>query len=208
MRRDLTDLLGKREIFWDLQEVAKKNKAVLSPGDFFDWMCRNYVIAISVGIRSFLDQRDSRSLWRMLYEMLEHPGVLNRTAHVQMYVSIPGAEYGHLTFDHVVGSGQSSLSPKAIRGDLRKIEDASERVRRFVNKRIAHRAPPGALRRLPKFNELDAALDTLDSVFCKYDLLLAAHSSASMHATRQHNWQQVLWEPWIPRGSKLHPDSQ
>ena len=67
MRRDLTDLLGKREIFWDLQEIAKENQRILASGSFFDWMCRNYIVALTVGIRSFMDQsRDSQSLWRML----------------------------------------------------------------------------------------------------------------------------------------------
>ncbi|MGH3711181.1 MAG: hypothetical protein ACRDRQ_24435, partial [Pseudonocardiaceae bacterium] len=201
-------LLGKREIFWDLQEVAKENQSILRPGTFFDWMCQNYVITVSVGIRSFTDQdRKSRSLWRMLYEILENPGVLDRQTHVRMYVKAPGAEFGHLTFDNVVGHGHLLLSQQAVRSDLRKIEDASEIVRRFVNKRVAHRNNPGKLRRLPKFNELDAALDALDEVLCKYNLLLTAQSADSMHATRQYNWQQVLWEPWILKGSKLHPET-
>src|SRR5690606_18089481 len=53
LRQDLTHLLGKREIFWELQEVAKENKRVLNPGAFFEWMCQNYVVTVSVGIRSF-----------------------------------------------------------------------------------------------------------------------------------------------------------
>src|SRR5712671_5668152 len=85
MRGDLTDLLGKREIFWELQEIAKENPKVLSPGSFFDWMCRNYIVAITVGVRSFMDQsRDSHSLWRLLYEILENPGVIDRASHVRM----------------------------------------------------------------------------------------------------------------------------
>lgn len=208
MQHDLTHLLGKREIFWELQEVAKENKSILSPGSFFQWMCQNYVVTVSVGIRSFTDQHPkSHSLWRMLYEVLENPGVIDRQAHVRMHVAAPGTEYGHLTFDNVVGRGRPSLSGQAVRSDLRKLEDASERVRRFVNKRVAHRNSPGKIRRLPKFNELDAALDVLDELLCKYNLLLTAQGTDSMHATRQYNWQSVLWEPWIPKGSKLHPEA-
>ena len=117
------------------------------------------------------------------------------------------AEYGHITFDNVVGRGRLSLSAQAVRSDLRKLEDTSERVRRFINKRVAHRNSPGKIRRLPKFNELDAALDTLDNLLCKYNLLLTAQGGESMHATRQYNWRSVLWEPWIPKGSKLHPEA-
>lgn len=208
LRQDLTHLLGKREIFWELQEVAKENQSILNPGSFFEWMCQNYVVTASVGIRSFTDQHPkSPSLWRMLYEILENPGAIDRQAHVRMYVAAPGAEYGHLTFDNMVGYGRSSLPRRAVRSDLRRLEDTSERVRRFVNKRVAHRNLPGKIRRLPKFNELDAALDVLDQLLCKYNLLLTAQGADSMHATRQYNWRSVLWEPWIPKGSKLHPES-
>ncbi len=209
MRRDLTDLLGKREIFWELQEVAKENAKVLHPGAFFDWMCRNYIVALTVGIRSFTDQsRNSHSLWRLLYEILENPGVIDRATHVRMYVSSPmGEDLGHMSFNATVGKGSSCLSQRAIRADLRRLEDASERVRRFVNKRVAHRTKPGEIRRLPRFNEVDAALDVLDNMLCKYNLLLTAQGMSSLHATRQYDWREVLWEPWVPKGGKLRPEA-
>lgn len=208
MKRDLTDLFGKREIFWELQEIAKENPKVLNPGSFFDWMCRNYVVTVAVGVRSFMDQsRDSHSLWRLLYEVLENPGVINRATHVQMYRSTPiGTELGHMSFNSVVGKGRRYLSQHAVRADLRKLENASERVRRFVNKRIAHRTNPGEIRRLPRFSEVDAALDKIDTVFCKYNLLLTAQGMTSAHATRQYDWREVLWEPWVPKGSKFRPE--
>jgi hypothetical protein len=152
--------------------------------------------------------RDSHSLWRLLYEILENPGVISRAAHVRMYRSTPvGPALGHMSFDSVVGKGRQQLSQRAVRADLRRLEDASERVRRFVNKRIAHRTNPGDIRRLPTFNELDAALDKIDDVFCKYNLLLTAQGMTSAHATRQYDWREVLWEAWVPRGSKFRPET-
>ena len=207
MKSDLQDLLGRREIFWDLQDLAEENPEILNPGSFFDWMCRSHVIALTVGVRSFVDfDRRSRSLARLLYEMLESPGVISRAWHVRMYRGTPiGEEFGHMSFNASVGKGRAFLPQTAIRSDLRRIEDASERVRRFVNKRVAHRASPGAIRRMPRLNELDNALDTLDQVFCKYNLLLTATGSSSLHATRQYDWREVLWEPWVLLGSKFRP---
>ena len=209
MRNDMSNALGKREIFWELQEVAKENQRILSPGAFFDWMCENYIATISIGVRSFTDQsKNSRSLWRMLYEILENPGVLDRESHARMYFSNPfGISFGRQCFNDVVGKDVQLLPQQVIRSDLRRLEDTSERVRRFVNKRIAHRTKRGELRRPPKFNELDAAIDNLDKTLCKYNFLLTGQSGESFHATRQYNWQEVLWEPWIPKGSKLHPDT-
>jgi hypothetical protein len=209
LKNDLTDLLGKRETFWELQEVAKENPKIMNLHSFFDWMCRNYVISQTVGVRSFVDQsRDSRSLWRMLYEMLEKPEAIDRETHVKMYVNTAiGPELGHMTFNNVVGKGRSFLGPQAIRADLRSLEDASERIRHFVNKRVAHKTSPSEMRRLPKFDELDAALDKIDKIFCKYNLLLTGEGYSSQHAVRQFDWREVLWEAWIPKGSKLHPEN-
>jgi hypothetical protein len=208
MFRDLTDLQGKREIFWELQDVAKENPKILSPGAFFDWMCRNYISAMVLGIRSFVDYRkDVHSLGRMLYEILENPGVISRKSHVSLYRGITnGLDMGNRTFDAVAGHGKQLLSQMAIRSDMKKIEDASEKVRRFANKRIAHRAPPGELRKLPTFDELDSSLDVIDKVFCKYNLLLRAEGASSTRATRQYDWMRVLWEPWVREGSKFRPE--
>lgn len=207
MSSDITDMLAKREMFWDLQEVAEENPKILDPGSFFDWMCRNYVIAQTVGIRGFIDQRrDSHSLWRMLFEILEHPGVINRARHIRMYRTTPmGKELGHMSFDAVVGKHSRALGQRAIRADMRRLEDASERVRRFVNKRIAHRTNLGEIRRLPKFDEVDMALTVLDEIFCKYNLLLRARGMSTCHATRQYDWREVLWEPWLLEGTRLRP---
>ena len=205
MGADLTDMLAGREMFWDLQEVAKENPRVLNPGSFLDWACRNYVVAQTVAIRSFMDQsKDSHSLWRMLFEILEHPGVINRATHVRMYRTVPmGEALGHRSFNAAVGKRVQVLGQRAIRTDMRRLENASERVRRFVNKRVAHRTLRGKIRRLPKFDEVDAALVALDKVFCKYNLLLRAQGMSTCHATRQYDWREVLREPWVLTGGKL-----
>ena len=88
MRIDLTDMLDKRDTFWELQEVAKENPRILNPGSFFDSLCRNYVEAPPVGIRSLVDRSGgSQSLWRLLVEVLEYPGILDSGLHVRMYRS-------------------------------------------------------------------------------------------------------------------------
>jgi hypothetical protein len=210
MSTDLAHLLGRREIFWELQEIAKENSWILEHGAFFDWMCTNYVVTASIGIRSFTDQRkDVHSLWRMLFEMLEHPGVLSRSAHVALYKGVtisPYFDLANISFDNIAGKGKSCISQRAIRSDLHALEDSSERVRRFVNKRIAHRTPKSELRRLPKFHELDQAMDTIDRIFCRYNLILTARSMDTAHATRQDNWKVVLYEAWIKPGSKFLPE--
>jgi hypothetical protein len=209
MRSDVMHLYQRQEIFWQLQDVAQHNEKVLKPGVFFEWMCQNYVVYMAMGIRSF-DDMDSRShsLGRMLYELLEHPGAISREFYCRIYSSTPmGTEYGIASFNELVGKRASALGPRAIRADLSRLEAACERVRRFVNKRIAHRATPGAIRRLPRFNELDAALRVIESLVLRYSLLLTGNGTASLQATSQYDWRHVLYDPWIPSGSPLHPNT-
>lgn len=209
MRRDMSEILSKQEIFWDLQEVAKENRKILNPGDFFDWMCHNYIGSITISVRSFIDHtKNSRSLWRMLYEILENPGVISRESHARMYASSPfGIDFGRQCFNNALGGDFRFLPQRAIRSDIRKLEITSERIRRFANKRVAHRTKRSELRRLPKFHELDLAIDNLDKTLCKYNFLLTGQGEQTFHATRQYDWREVLRAPWIPEGSKLHPDT-
>lgn len=199
LKPDLTELLGDREIFWGLQDIAKENPDILTPGAFFDWMCSNYTTSVAVGARRFTDQsKNSHSLWVMLYQILANPGVINRRAHISLYNKVTREmDMGNLTFDSVVGKGKDYLTQQQARSDLRKLEVANARIKRFVNKRIAHFTNKGSIRKLPTFHELDNALSTIDEILCKYNLLLNAEGITSMEATRQYDWTEVLNKAWI-----------
>ena len=64
---------------------------------------------------------------RMLFEILEHPGVVSRRSHVSFYRNTLRG-FGDACFDNVIGSKGKCLSQKQIRSDLRSIEDASLRL--------------------------------------------------------------------------------
>jgi hypothetical protein len=199
MSSDLSELFRKREIFWELQTVAKENNKVLNPGAFFGWMCNNYVVAVAIQLRAFVDTSKSHSLWQMLFQILEQPGVIDIEYHSKMYRNSPGGiEFGRLCFRNCVGERANVLSTRAIKHDLRTLEDASDKLRRFVNKRIAHRNPKGAIRRLPTFNEIDSTMDAIDKMFCKDQFLLTASGMESCRATAQYDWRAVLWHAWVP----------
>lgn len=200
LTEELTRLLRSKEIFWGLQEVAQGNPAIQNPAAFFDWMRINYVIALSIGVRRLADpSEDSLSLWRFLYEVLEHPGVINRRAHRALYRGEPSI-HADRTFDNLVGRGRGALSQRAVRADLRAIEDAHKRIRRFVNKRVAHRTSKGAIRHLPTYKDLNDALAVFDRILCKYYTLLTASGMTTAYATPQYDWRDVLRVAWIPAG--------
>ncbi|KAA3612579.1 MAG: hypothetical protein DWQ05_18165 [Calditrichaeota bacterium] len=208
LKKDIADLLVNNEIFWELQEIAEENKRILSNPTIFIWMCRNYVVTVSVGVRRLAnintDNRSSRlspSLWRMLYEILEYPGIINRNASLSLW----GKERieGNRVFDILVGQGKRLLTQKQILKDLRNIEDTTERVYRFVNKKIAHFTQNSSIKRIPTFTELESSLKILDEIFCKYNMLLTGEGLKSVYAPPQNDWTEVFEEAWILPGSKF-----
>lgn len=195
---ELTHLLRSKEIFWELQEIAQKNPSMLTPAAFVEWIRINYVTALSIGVRRFVDSSDGAlSLWRLLYEVLAHPGVINRRAHRALYRGVPSV-HADRTFDNLVGRGRGALSQRAVRADLRAIEDAHKRIRRFVNKRVAHRTSKGAIRHLPTYKDLNDALAVFDRILCKYYTLLTASGMTTAYATPQYDWRDVLRTAWLP----------
>jgi len=183
LTREVGDLLWQRQIFLDLNEVGRHNDRIGEPSAFIDWIRLNYVVSTSVEIRRLtdLDPR-SISIGRLLWELIAYPSVITRSAHRSLYS--PGqVEIADISFDNLAGAGRDSLSSRSVRSDLRRLEDAEERVRRLVNKRFAHRAGPGAVRKQPTYQQLHGVLDVLDGVAVKYHILLTAEGLTTAYAT-------------------------
>lgn len=200
--RDVGDLLWSRQLFDDLNEIGRHNPAIGKPPAFLDWIRANYAAAVSVGVRRLIDtDRRSISLGRLLFELIEHPGTITRAYHVSLY-PIHLHEAAERSFDNLAGGGRRFVAERDVRSDLRRIENAAQRVYRLVNKRIAHKARPGALRRLPTYDELHRSLDMLDRLTVKYHVLLTAEGYSTCYATPQFTWTDVLAHPWLTPG---HP---
>jgi hypothetical protein len=204
---EVGDLMWKRQIYRDLNEVARHNDAIGQPGDFLHWIRVNYVESMAIGLRRLLDVHPaSITPARLLFELIECPRTITRREHLTFYKGTLLREVGDRTFDNIAGTGSTFLRERTIRADLRRMERAGAPIRRYVNKRIAHRARQGALRRVPTFEELHDALDVLDGVVVKYHTLLTAEGYGTTSATPQFNWMTVLFEPWIPPGHALRGD--
>ena len=198
---DLGNLLVKKQVFEELMTIVSANAATRDPGTFLDWLVDNYVTATAIGIRRVTDaHRHSCSLGRILVEMVEHPHIMSRRAHQSLYRKSVGD--ADRTFDRIAGKNRRFVSQRVLRRDLRALRQAEERVRRYVNKRIAHTARPGAIRRLPTFGELHNALSVLDRIARRYNLLLTAYSVGTSRPILFDDWRKVLRTAWWPDDRK------
>lgn len=199
VKSEIGDLIGRREIFVGVRAILRLNPEVGDPNLFVNWMMQNYVEASTVGVRRLCDTRpDVESLSHLLRQLLQYPDVLNLRAHTRLYPARRRSD-AQATFERIAGTGRTTLSSRAIRRDLRQLEDAAERIQRFVNKKVAHAAPSQDIRRSPTYGELGRMLETLDELAVKYLVLLTADGYATCAPVRQRDWRRVLLRPWLER---------
>jgi len=198
MSREIRDLLIKKQLFWELQKIAKENEEILSPGLFFDWMCKNYMVAASVTARRFVDHSsDSESLWIMLDQILKNSGIINRDSHNALYGG-HNKSISDIDFDRLVGNGVDVLSQEQIQSDMDLIDHAdskAKKIRKFVNKKIAHFTSPKEYKKLPTLNNLDRAIEDIFQLVGKYSLLLCG--SLVEQPPLGNDWRAALYKPWI-----------
>jgi hypothetical protein len=97
------------------------------------------------------------------------------------------AEMANRSFDQFSESGQC-LSRAALTQDRAKLEQATERVVRFVDQHVAHlsASPTGEP---PSYDEFHNALELLGTMLQKYRLLIDQVSLASTTPQIQVDWK-------------------
>lgn len=199
----MTDLYRRLHIYKDLVEIVKANPATLRPADFFNWARDNYVLTMCIGIRRLADA-DAKvvSLGRLLREVEMRSEVVTRQSYraVQRRKGVVRQDADE-TFDDLTGKRVQHLPNGVVSRDIAQIEQVEARIRRFVNKRLAHAAPLSKIRRFPTFQEIEDALEIFDQVLVRYDALLRGGGLSTLHPDLL-DWRRVFWNAWIPQGPR------
>jgi hypothetical protein len=153
---------------------------------------------------------DSASFHRLLEAIAEKPKVLTRSDYLARVKPSrdPATEQGAIEadvlrhdmngrFDLLAGKGATHPSASDIRVDLAKLDAAATRLRRFVNKTIAHR-DRRILREIPTWDDLNAAIDLLMGLIPKYNELLDAGQAPGLVPTWQYDWKAIFRVAWLP----------
>jgi hypothetical protein len=159
---------------------------------------------MSVAIRRQVD-RDKRkrsvSLLRLLEEIRDHPTVLSRARYrriSRMANTHAPRGLADRGFDRLVGPRQRHVSPKAIDREIRTLEKKTYRLKRFVDKRIAHH-DKSRVRRLPTYQELGNAIAYLELLVLRYLTLFRAVHRQNLLPAWTYDWKEIFRHPWIPQ---------
>lgn len=193
---DLTDLAVARHVWQTVNDIIARHSS-MPPSLLFDVQARNYAAAQAVAVRRQVD-RDSRSvtLARLLGEIQEAPEVLSRERYVGMF-DWGMQNIGDSQFDEWAGNSGRHVDPAMVVNDLDALVGATDSIRHYVTKHIAHLDEHRGEVQLPTFNDLNAAIDVLFDLFRKYGVILTGSDRARMVPVPQYDWLAPLRIPWI-----------
>jgi hypothetical protein len=188
-----------------LRAVFVTNRRLSEEGGFiFEWAVHNYVDATLMLLRRELDgQAGTESLLNLLFDVIEHPTVVNRARyrarcrpelrwHANQYFDVYGLVriHGRPEADHI--------DPARIRADLDRVATGAEHLRVYAERTRAHRTPGAGVDTAGlTFEALHEALGSIRDIIAKYYGLLTHGSIAQWEAVPQFSTIQPFTRPWV-----------
>jgi hypothetical protein len=116
---DIQQLLIKRDIFWEVQDIIRTNAELHKPSSFYSYLGDTYVAYISIGIRRQVKiDKESISFARLLTEIANTPAVLSRNYYVSLYEGSSVEQFADGDFDRFCGTDKTCVSPDMVLADL------------------------------------------------------------------------------------------
>jgi len=198
VRGDVKSALGDRVVFRGFSDVVRETQqwiAEHSGARFCEFVARSYVASVALAVRRHpRHHTDAVTLRGLLDQVQRCTSQLTLDFYIERF---PGNGEDHFlatsTFKCVSRNG-SAASDEIIKQDMDELERHTERVEAFVDTQLAH-LDRRALATQATFNDLDAALDALDRVACKYLTLLTGGYRDTLEGTIQEPWMDVFAIP-------------
>jgi hypothetical protein len=197
---EIYDLVVTKDIFWQVQEIIKNNKAIQKPSIFYDYLGDTYISYTLIGLRRQIKKdNQSISFVRLLDEIAKNSEILSRDFFRSLYSSpiitkLP--DLPDIDFDKYCGSSADHISREMVENDIKKIKDGAIKCEEIADKRIAHRDKRG-LKNLLRFGDVDECIDLIDKLYCKYHLIFTAEWTDSLKPTYQNDWKAIFNEAWL-----------
>jgi hypothetical protein len=204
---DLGQLLTSYDIYEDVLDIANKNKKIQDPNLFLNWIVDNYAVRVAIGIRRLTDPdrryRRAISLYRLIEDILDHPQAVTRRYYISRYRNkrLVQAGFADRDFNNFANRGSDLVNKYKLTKDMKRLERATDRIRKFTNKWFAHCDLSRRIRHLPTFADAKESLGTIDRIFCKYHLLLTRGGLRTRKPVLQYDWKEPLRHPWIEENS-------
>lgn len=196
---DVGWLLTSHDIFQEIQRILKSNKNIQAPALLHDWIVDNYAARVSMGIRRLSDH-DKRaiSLYRLIKEIADNADALTRDWFVSKYPKMMRqVKLATRDFDNFANKGEIKVSRNKLKIDMKRLDKDTNRIRKFANKYIAHCDINRTNLQVPTYEDVNKVLSDVDSLFCKYWLLLKRGGLSTRKPSIPYDWEEPLRHPWL-----------
>lgn len=196
IRDKITNLWEDRETYREFRHVIDQNANLDKSAGFFHLVHDMYVNHVLVSIRTFAD-KDLRafSLYNLVEEIRDHADQLDRTWFVKRFGrnrKIAEMQYRQQW------NGKAHISKHRVDRDLRSILRSCERIKKTVDKYLAHNDRRKGVK-LPTYGEIDAALDDLFAMVARYHGLIFNSHWGTPATLSSHRIYRV---PWLSSGAQ------
>ncbi|MCB9813202.1 MAG: hypothetical protein H6772_02215 [Pseudomonadales bacterium] len=200
-------MMGNQSIFKEIITISQKNPKTSRGNSFWDFFKESYVsLMVSAVCRQIDSDTRSSSLINLLNKLIQADVTMLLTK--KWYSSryhrdndiMPGfmEGIGEDDFENNFGS-KEFVDPDVIRKDITKLIRNTKEIKKYRNKRIAHRDSNDNLVFDVNFNDLDKAIETVRAITSKYYLLLKQGGN-DLIPIDQTDWQNMFTIPWIKKG--------
>ena len=202
IKNSIFDLALKRFVFQKVTELVRDNPRLQTPSVFYDWLHKAYAIDMTIHIRRLTDtDKRSISFVNLMKDIERYPEVMSRRRFTLPYKGFM-KQFGHKDFDRLAKPGSSVLNKRLIAQHKAKLVKSHKRLRSFTNKHVAHLDIRG-MRRFPTYEELNACVDTIESLLKDYALLLEQSAPDPVVPVIQYDWMAPFRLAWLPN-KKTH----
>jgi hypothetical protein len=193
---DIKTIAHHRDLYRKVTAMIEAKPALQVWSPFYDWMQFAYFRSQAMAIRRLVDwDPRSVSLIKLIEEIIDHPEVLTRRRFVGLYSKpLRTHDFAHRHFETIARPGASMVDRRVIQRHRRDVLRAQRRLRRFVNKYVAHRAKR-PMRRLPTYADFDQCVDVIEGLGKAFSFILLAEGT-DVVPQMDYGWDKAFRVAW------------
>ena len=159
--------------------IVNDNSKINKSNSFLNYIKINYITSIIIAVCRQVDKNsDSVSLINFLEEIYSNADKITKKWFVSQYKTL-GEEYSKKDFEENFGS-LTHVDPGIIYADIGKLLFYTKEIKKFRNKKVAHLDKNKKIKFDIDFNILYKAIDLIEEIIKKYQLLLTQSWTAKL----------------------------
>jgi len=175
----------------------------LPASHWWQFMKDTYATTQAVAVRrQAVANRESNNLGTLLEELSQDCSLVTEEFWLRLWSEhVALQQMGQRIWKQQFGGENGThLDPTIVLADAQKLKDGSARVKRYVDKHLAHSDQEANTTDLPILSDVHDAIDLIGQVFRRYFNLFTASEMTQLEPTIAYDWMAVFRVPWMPKG--------